>query len=289
MDNANSELNTNKNSTNVTYEKSPNTLFGALMKLTGAVLTGMTKISYKLGDAAVKGTVKVADNAISDSVDWVYGEDITGQSFDQVVSKSKHKIRTMYAVSQHIANDPEMKEILKKITEILVELSVELLKDSEKPMKELVDRSAILASEVGQEAAVGAVKVGRDAASAATAAIPVVGPIFDAILLLSDISTAALKSGRITTKHYNEISSIVDKLLGDVLPKMNTSMGQIEAINNESKGVYDRVYKELGDITSGVETTADQMSKIPVEKKGGRRKRKSQKYSRKKRKLSRKP
>lgn len=259
--------------------KGPESISGALYNLAQESAQGVTRIGSVIGESAVENISKSGEAvtkmgllAAGKYMDWTIdstlGDEINNKTVEEMVEISVKKIKKLADTAAEVAKDPEAKKALKLTGKVVGDLMLNVIDTAREPLKQATGRAIDIANDVGGETLAGATKFSIDMVSVITSEVPVLGGIVDLTIAIGRAFNSGMKAVRKGTGNAIEVSEIMNKLISEILPKINTSVDSGIEVKQSLEGIVKRITGSINttsnvinDVSSGVRNNIDDVAK----------------------------
>jgi len=246
----------------------PETITGAITNLAQESFRGVTRIGSILGEGAVENMTKTGEAlakyglfAIGKSMDLTInntiGSEIDNKTVEEVAEIAMKKLNKVIDVLVDMAKDPEMKELLKKVGKTIGELLQNVLETAREPLKQATVKAIDIGKDVGTESLAGATSFAVDMTSVVASEIPVLGGLVDLTIALGRAFNSGMKAFKKGSGNAIEVATIANKLISEIIPKIDTSVDDGIEIKNKLTSISQRFVGMI----NGTSNTVEDLSK----------------------------
>lgn len=252
-----------KGGANTDTDKEPQTITGAITGLAQEATKGVTRIgdvvvkgaitnTSNMGEAVAKTTVATIGKYVDGAVSSLISDDIKDKSVAELSKLSIAKLKKLVEVGSEIAKDPEAKEILREVGKVLGDLIQNMMETAREPLKKASTTALDIGRDVGGETLSGATKFGVDMVSVIVSEIPFVGGIADLFIAIGRAFNSMMKASKLGTQNSFMVIDIINKLIAEILPKINTSVDSGIKIKHKLGGITKRIVTTLNKATKSI-------------------------------------
>lgn len=246
-------------------DKEPQTITGAITGLAQEATKGVTRIgdvvvkgaitnTSNIGEAVAKTTVATIGKYVDGAVSSLLTDDIKDKTVAELSKISIAKLEKLVEIGSQVAKDPEAQEILREVGKVFGDLIQNVMETAREPLRKASTTALDIGRDVGGETLSGATKFGVDMVSVIVAEIPVVGGIVDLFIAIGRAFNSMMKASKLGTQNSFMVVDIVNKLIAEILPKINTSVDSGIDIKHKLSGITDRIVSTLNGATKSIQS-----------------------------------
>lgn len=260
-------------------ETGPDTIFGALKNLAQQTFKGATRIGNVIGEGAIEQVNKtgealtkyglfVVGKALDTSIDTTLGNDINNKSIEEITQEAIKKMQRVTDILGQMAKDPEVKELLRKVGQIIGDLLKNTLETAREPLKKATVTAIDIGKDVGHETLGGITRFAVDMVSVVTSEVPVLGGIVDLAIAIGRAFNSGMAAFKQGTGNTIMVAEIANKLISEVLPKIDTAVDdgietkrKLQSISNRFVNMINGTSSSVENVSSGIKDATEDIVK----------------------------
>jgi hypothetical protein len=230
----------------------PSTVIGATEEL--------AKTLFLLGK---EGAEKFITTLANTGVDYLAPNLLQeGAPYKQTRQELTRKLEALNEIAKFLAEDEEVKQIIKETGEHFADLTKEIVKSATPAVKEVVDATLKIGEDIGKESIIKAAQIGKEGIMTLVSEVPVAGGIINLGFLLGTIFNTVTKNSAQTAKNLEKTVTMITTLTGVGLDEGINFIADMKKLYEQTNVIQQRIVKKIYNLNREIEKRAAQHKSI---------------------------
>jgi hypothetical protein len=190
-------------------------------------------------------TTNLIEREANEALDLITPDDLENSNQEEFQEKVKERAELVAEVLDQLAEDPQMQQLLDQSGEAFAKLTDELMDAVDEPIEEMYSKGLDLISRLVVATGESIVKTGTKLVMSMIAEVPGLGGVVDLGMTVLTAFNGIAKNIYITADNLEQIITIGNRLIGDVLKPVEYSLDEFDELEGRAEVVYDQIHNTL--------------------------------------------